>query len=231
MYRWLHFCKYHRQRHPLYLCTINSSVYRHLEITWIGACICWRITTQWNAFWTNTRQIVLDKKALLHVSSVNSRLHQTVFSVLMFENLRFSTSSIFLVFAFPGMCVISVLQDTHFQKDAIIYFSETSAVCLNHFTFKRVCICLGTGSHFRKYLKPSKTVFVSISCCKYVSIKLSVRLPTIDISSMIITFRSLFFILNVFISSADRRCVPRYIFLWKAEQMVWPLILKAAKLM
>ena len=49
-----------------------------------------------------------------------------VFSVLMFENLQFSTSSIYLVFAFPDMGVISVLQDTHFQKDAIIYFSETS---------------------------------------------------------------------------------------------------------
>ena len=57
---------------------------------------------------------------------LNSRLDQVVFSVLMFENLRFSTSSIFLVNAFPGMCVISILQDTHFQKDAIIYFSETS---------------------------------------------------------------------------------------------------------
>ena len=124
MYRWLHFCKYHRHRHPLYLCTINSSEYRHLEITWMGLCISWRFTTQWNAFWTNTRQIV---NALLHISSINSRLHPAVFSVLMFENLRFSTSSIFLVFAFQGMCVISVLQDTHFQKDAIIYFSETSA--------------------------------------------------------------------------------------------------------
>ena len=67
------------------------------------------------------------KEALLHTSSINSRLHPVVFSVLMFENLRFSISSIFLIFAFPGMCVISVLQDTHFQKDAIIYFSETSA--------------------------------------------------------------------------------------------------------
>ena len=61
-----------------------------------------------------------------------------VFSVLMFENLRFSASSIFLVFAFPGMCVISVLQDTHFQKDAIIYFLKLAQLCLNHFVFKRV---------------------------------------------------------------------------------------------
>ena len=52
----------------------------------------------------------------------------------MFENLRFSTS-FFIVFAFLGMCVISVLQvcaisvlqDTDFQKDAVTYFSETSA--------------------------------------------------------------------------------------------------------
>ena len=66
-------------------------------------------------------------EALLHIPSVNSRLHLVVLSVLMFENLLFSTSPIFLVFAFPGMCVISVLQDTHFQKDAILYFSETSA--------------------------------------------------------------------------------------------------------
>ena len=83
----------------------------------------------------NTVECFLDKystnsiryEALLHISSVNSRLHPVVFSVLMFENLRFSTSSNFLVFAFPGMCVISELQDTHFQKDAIIYFSETNA--------------------------------------------------------------------------------------------------------
>ena len=69
-------------------------------------------------------------------------------------------------------------------------------------------------------LKPPKTAFVPFSCCKRVSIKLSIRLPTIDISSMIITFRCLYFILNVFSSSADRRFVPWYIFLWKAEQMV-----------
>ena len=31
-------------------------------LSWIGACICWRIKTQWNAFWTNTRQTVLDKR-------------------------------------------------------------------------------------------------------------------------------------------------------------------------
>ena len=61
-----------------------------------------------------------------------------VFSALMFENLRFSTSSIFLVFAFPGMCVISILQDTHFQKDSIIYFLKLAQLCLNHFVFKGV---------------------------------------------------------------------------------------------
>ena len=78
-------------------------------------------------------------------------------------------------------------------------------------------------------LKPPKTAFVPVSCSKRVSIKLSVLLPTINISSIIITFRCLYFILNVFNSSADRRFVPWYIFLWNAEQIVWPLILKAAK--
>ena len=152
MYRWLHFCKYDRHRYPLYLCTITSSVYRHLEINWMDACICWRITKQWNAFWTKkkkkkkkTRQTVLDKR--FYFINVNSRLHPVVFSVLMFENLRFSTKSIFLVFAFPGMC------DKHFQEDAIIYFSETSAAVSQPFRFWTChCISLGIGSHFRIYV-------------------------------------------------------------------------------
>ena len=127
-YRWLHFCKYHQHRHLLYLCTINSFVTCRNNLN--GACICWRITTKWNAFWTNT----FSKEALLHISHVNSRLHLMVFFVLTPENLRFSTSSVFLVFAFPDMCVISVLQDTHLQKDANLYLSES----LNHFVFKCV---------------------------------------------------------------------------------------------
>ena len=37
------------------------------------------------------------------------------------------------------MCVISVLQDTHFQKDAMIYFFlKLAQLCLNYFAFKRV---------------------------------------------------------------------------------------------
>ena len=62
-------------------------------------------------------------------------------------------------------------------------------------------------------LKPPKTAFVQVSCCKRASIKLSVRLPTIDISSIITTLRCLYFILNIFNSSVDRRFVPWYIFL------------------
>ena len=61
-----------------------------------------------------------------------------MFSVMTPENLRFSTSSIFLVCAFPGMHVISVLQDTHFQKDVIVFFSETSAAVHQQLRVKRV---------------------------------------------------------------------------------------------
>ena len=76
-----------------------------------------------------------------------------VFSVLTPKNLRFSTSSIFLVFAFPGMCVISVLQNTHFQKDAIIHFFQTSPAVPQPLRVKTChCISLGIGSHFRKYV-------------------------------------------------------------------------------
>ena len=69
-------------------------------------------------------------------------------------------------------------------------------------------------------LKPPNTAFVPVSCCKCVSIMFSVRLLTIVISSIITTLRCLYFILNVFNSSADRRFVPWYIFLRNAEQIV-----------
>ena len=69
-------------------------------------------------------------------------------------------------------------------------------------------------------LKPPITAFVPVNCCKHVSIKHSILLPTIDISSIMTTFRCLYFILNVFNSLADRMFVPCHIFLWNAEQIV-----------
>ena len=49
--------------------------------------------------------------------------------------------------------------------------------------------------------------------------------PSIEISSIIITFKCLYFTLNVFSSSADKRSLPCLNFFKEAEAIVTPVIL------
>ena len=126
---WRHFCKYRRHRHPLHLCTINSSVYRHEEITWMGTCICWRITTKWNAFRTNSRQILLGK-----------RLYFIYLGLIVCYSRKFES---FNRINFPSSCIPRHVRHSYFKKHIFkrthYYISlKLAQLCLNHFVFTRV---------------------------------------------------------------------------------------------